>query len=162
MIIKLSPVRSDAVIVVSRLRDQLTINGIAWDFTQLPEGASLPAEAVDCADVLDPIYRLDGKLVVSLRLPHAADAPESARFPVDIIDPPDGAVSLPGLNGGEHQPAVAGVIDWSKVISAEDKAAAAAAQVLGAAIADIAARRSTADAAIAPLQDAVDLGEGTE
>lgn len=88
MIIKLSPVRSDARLFVSRLADMLTLNGVAFDFAALPDGATLPSEAVSSECVLDPIERLNGRLVITLRLPHAADAPELARFPDDIIDPP--------------------------------------------------------------------------
>ncbi|RRV49847.1 hypothetical protein EGJ09_01280 [Pseudomonas sp. p106] len=93
-------------------------------------------------------------------LPHSADAPEIARFPVDL-HPADGQVQLPGLDMGERLAATAGVIDWSQVITAEAKAQAAAEQMLAAAVADLAQRRAVADAAIAPLQDAVDIDEAT-
>ncbi|MBV4500355.1 tail fiber assembly protein [Pseudomonas shirazensis] len=53
-------------------------------------------------------------------------------------------------------------IDWSQVITAEQKAQAAAEQMLAAVVAEIAQRRASADTAIAPLQDAVDLDEATE
>lgn len=53
-------------------------------------------------------------------------------------------------------------IDWSQVITAEQKAQAAAEQMLAAVVAEIAQRRAAADTAIAPLQDAVDLDEATE
>ncbi|WP_176506350.1 tail fiber assembly protein [Pseudomonas urethralis] len=53
-------------------------------------------------------------------------------------------------------------IDWSQMITAEMKAAAAAAQVLAAAQAEAARLRAVADAAIAPLQDAADLDMATD
>ncbi|QYX54352.1 tail fiber assembly protein [Pseudomonas sp. S07E 245] len=53
-------------------------------------------------------------------------------------------------------------IDWSKVITAEQKAHAAAEQLLAAVMAEIAQRRVVADSTIAPLQDAVDLEDATE
>lgn len=53
-------------------------------------------------------------------------------------------------------------IDWSQVITSEQKAQAAAEQMLAAVVAEIAQRRAAADTAIAPLQDAVDLDEATE
>lgn len=162
MIIKLSPVRSDAQLCVTRLGDMLTINNIALDFARLPDGATLPAEAVSGGCVMDPIERVEGKLIVTLRLPHAADAPESARFPADILDPAEGQIQLPGQELGDTAPAAVGVIDWSQVITAEQKAAAAAEQMLVAALAEVSRRRSLADSAIAPLQDAVDLDEATE
>ncbi|QXI45526.1 tail fiber assembly protein [Pseudomonas wayambapalatensis] len=140
----------------------LTINNIALDFARLPDGATLPAEAVSGGCVMDPIERVEGKLIVTLRLPHAADAPESARFPADILDPAEGQIQLPGQELGDTAPAAVGVIDWSQVITAEQKAAAAAEQMLVAALAEVSRRRSLADSAIAPLQDAVDLDEATE
>ncbi|POF95110.1 hypothetical protein BGP83_10830 [Pseudomonas putida] len=54
------------------------------------------------------------------------------------------------------------MIDWSQVITAEAKAQAAAEQLLVMVSADLAQRRAVADAAIAPLQDAVELEEATE
>ncbi|URD40642.1 tail fiber assembly protein [Pseudomonas sp. BYT-5] len=162
MIIKLSPGLSDNTLSVSRLGDMLTLNNVALDFAQLPEGATLPAEAVSSEWVLDPIKREGGKLIVSLRLPHALDAPQSALFPDDIIDPPDGPVTLPGLEVTAPQPSATGVIDWSQLITAEDKAQAAAEQLLSHVAVEVARLRAVADSAIAPLQDAVDLDEATE
>ncbi|MDN4498002.1 tail fiber assembly protein [Pseudomonas mosselii] len=162
MIIKLSPVRSDAQLSVFRLGDMLTINNVALDLARLPEGASLPASAVGSAFMHDPIERHNGKLIVTLRLPHAADATESARFPVDIVDPAAGPVQLPGQDVRDAEPAATGVIDWSQVITAEQKAANLLEQQRAEAAAEIALRRAQADQAIAPLQDAVDLDEATE
>ncbi|CAI8968644.1 tail fiber assembly protein [Pseudomonas soli] len=162
MIIKLSPVRSDEHLVVSRLGDMLTINNVALDFSRLPDGASLPVAAVGSPWVLDPVERHGGKLIVTLRLPHAADAPEAARFPADIIDPAEGAIELPGQELGEPAPSAVGSIDWTKVVTAEQKAAEALERQRAEAAGEIARRRAQADKAIDPLEDAVDLGEATE
>ncbi len=161
MIIKLSPVRSDVSLSVSKSSDTLEVNGVALDFSRLPDGATLPAEAVGCEFVIAPVERINGGLVLTLMLPHAADAPQGARFPVDLY-PADGQVQLPGLDLGERLTAAPGVIDWSQVITAETKAQAAAEQLLSTVVSDMAQRRAVADAAIAPLQDAVELEEATE
>ena len=161
MIIKLSPVRSDVSLSVSKSSDTLEVNGVALDFSRLPDGATLPAEAVGCEFVIAPVQRINGGLVLTLMLPHAADAAQGARFPVDLY-PADGQVQLPGLELGERLAATPGVIDWSQVITVEAKAQAAADQLLATVVADIAQRRTVADAAIAPLQDAVELEEATE
>ncbi|RYY85106.1 MAG: hypothetical protein EOO15_17845 [Chitinophagaceae bacterium] len=96
-------------------------------------------------------------------LPHAADAPELARFPVDISNPAEGPVQLPGIEAGPAQlPAVSGVIDWSRVVTQAMKDQAAAEQHLAQVVAETAVRRDVADKAIAPLQDAVDLDEATQ
>lgn len=161
MIIKLSPVRSDVSLSVYKSGDTLELNSVAMDFSRLPDGATLPAEAVGSEFVIAPVERINGDLVLTLMLPHDADAPQGARFPVDLY-PADGQVQLPGLELGERLTAYPGVIDWSQAITAEAKAQAAAEQLLAATIAELAQRRAAADAAIAPLQDAVELEEATE
>ncbi|MDZ3990388.1 tail fiber assembly protein [Pseudomonas sp. Teo4] len=161
MIIKLSPVRSDADLSVVKSGDILEVNAVALDFSRLTDGATLPAEAIGCEFVIGPVERTNGVLVLTLMLPHAADAPQAARFPVDLY-PADGQVQLPALDLADRQAATAGVIDWSQVITAEAKALAAAEQLLATVAAEIAQHRAVADAAIAPLQDAVELEEATE
>lgn len=162
MKIKLTPVRSDTPLTVTRLGDMLTINNLALDFAKLPEGATLPAQAIGCSDVIGPVERIDGQVVLTLRFPHGASAPEEARFPVDIVEPPAGQVQLPGIELGPEQPAAAGVIDWSQVITVEAKAQAQQEQLLAGVTAEVSQRRAAADRAIAPLQDAVDLEDATE
>ncbi|WP_256583358.1 tail fiber assembly protein [Pseudomonas sp. SWI44] len=161
MIIKLSPVRSDLQLAVFKAGERLEINGMVLDFSRLADGATLPAEAVGCEFVAGPVERINGDLVLTLMLPHSADAPQAARFPVDLY-PADGQVQLPGLELGERLASTDGVIDWSQAITAEAKAQAAADQLLATVTADLAQRRAVADAVIAPLQDAVELEEATE
>lgn len=161
MIIKLSPVRSDVHLSVVKAGEILEVNGVTLDFSRLADGATLPAEAVGCDFVIAPVERINGDLVLTLMLPHDADAPQGARFPVDLY-PADGQVQLPGMELGERLPATAGVIDWSQVITTEAKAQAAAEQLLATVVSEQAQRRALADAAIAPLQDAVELDEATE
>lgn len=163
MIIKLSSIRSDAELAVTRAGDTLIINGVALDFSRLEDGSTLAAEAVSSDWIAQSVERVNGNLVVTLMLPHAADAPEIARFPVDIINPADGPVHLPGLDAGSaQQPAVNGVIDWTQVVTQAMKDQAAAEQRLALVVAQAAAHRAAADSAIDPLQDAVDLEEATE
>jgi hypothetical protein len=163
MIIKLSPVRSDAELTVTKAGDTLIINGASLDFSRLEDGSTLCAEAVGNEWVVQPVNRINGELVVTLMLPHAADASELARFPVDIINPADGPVRLPGIDLAPAQPtAVNGVIDWTQVVTQAMKDQAAVEQRLAQIAAETAARREVADNAIAPLQDAVDLEEATE
>ncbi len=161
MIIKLSPVRSDAELSVSKMGEVLKINGVSLDFSRLASGATLPAVAVGCEFVIAPIERIGSDLVVTLMLPHGADASEAVRFPSDI-NPADGQVRLPGIPLGTAPAAAPGVIDWSQLITVEMKAAAAAEQQLAQVQAETTMRRAVADLAIAPLQDAVDIDEATE
>lgn len=98
MKIKLSPYApinpSETLSLIRRL-DVLVINGERYDFGGVAEGATLPASAVKCEALASDVTRVDGQLVLTLMLPCGPDASVSARFPDDIIDPPDGKVSLP-------------------------------------------------------------------
>lgn len=168
MRIKLSPFGADETLVLSRSGESITINGMKLDFEALPDGAVLPATATGCPWLYGPVQRIDGELTLTVRLPHGAQASEQSRFPVDIVNPPDGRVQLPtDFDPKPEQPEVSwpdtiGSIDWSQMVTAEMKREAAAAQHLAGVQAEIAAQRGAADSAIAPLQDAVDLDDATE
>ncbi|WP_269210607.1 MULTISPECIES: tail fiber assembly protein [Pseudomonas] len=168
MRIKLSPFSADETLVLSRSGESITINGMKLDFEALPDGAMLPATATSCSWLYGAIERVAGELTLTVRLPHGAQASEQSRFPVDIVNPPDGRVPLPTDNDPQPEPLglawtdTVGVIDWSQMITAEMKQDAAAAQHLANVQAEAAVRRSAADTAIAPLQDAVDLDEATD
>ena len=95
MKITLSPQRRDDTLTVIKQGDVLTINSTEYDFTDLPDGGTLPADAVDCEFVIGSVDRVNGELELTLLLPHGANASEDARFPEPIIDPADGEVELP-------------------------------------------------------------------
>ena len=95
MKINLSPQRRDDTLTVTKQGDVLTINGTNYDFNDLPDGGTLPADAVDSEFVIGSVDRVNGELELTLLLPHGADASEAARFPQPIIDPADGEVELP-------------------------------------------------------------------
>lgn len=95
MKINLSPQRRDDTLTVTKQGDALTINGTEYDFTELPDGGSLPAEAVDSDFVVGTVERVNGELELTFTLPHGANASESARFPEPIINPADGELELP-------------------------------------------------------------------
>jgi len=95
MKIALSPQRRDDTLTVIKQGDTLTINGTAYDFSQLPDGGTLPKDAVDCEWIVSDVNRVDGELELTLLLPHGAGASEAARFPEPIVNPDDGQVELP-------------------------------------------------------------------
>lgn len=163
MKIKLSPVVFSAQsMTLFKQGDSLTINGLTYDFEPLGDGATLPVEACKCPWLIAPIERTGSELIVTLLLPIPEDASYAARFPSDIVAPQDGRVSLPipdAVNPSPYQGYAA--IDWSQEVTVEDKAVAASALLSAAVLADVAQRRIVADAAIAPLQDAVDLDDAT-
>ena len=99
MIITLSPYvvlpGSDEHLMLSRDGDVLTVNGQAFDFTPLPEGSELPAEAIGSEWFAGPVVRREGRLEFSLRLPLADGASAAARFPEPMLIEADGPVELP-------------------------------------------------------------------
>ena len=92
---KYHPTSMAGLLTVHRAGDVLTINGTPYDFSPLPEGATLPRDAVDCEWLASGVERIEGALHLTLILPHGPNAPQETRFPELIIDPPDGPVELP-------------------------------------------------------------------
>lgn len=95
MHITLSPQRHDGVLAVTKLGDMLTINSVAYDFSAIPEGATLPADAVACEFVTGNVERIDGVLYLTLTLPYGPNPSQAVCFPAPLINPPDGNLELP-------------------------------------------------------------------
>lgn len=95
MKIILSPQRRDDALDVSKVGDVLTINGAAFDFSALPDGATIPAGEVPCDWIAGPIERVAGELHLTLILPHGPNPSQAVAFPQPINDPPDGEIALP-------------------------------------------------------------------
>ena len=90
-----SPQRRDKPLELSRSGDTLTINGETFGFSELPDGATLPPEAIDSDWFSGPVERIDGVLHISLILPRGRNAPEETRNPAPITLTGDGPVDLP-------------------------------------------------------------------
>ena len=95
MHIKLNPQRRDDQITVIKSGDTLSVNGEVFDFSAIPDGATLPADAISSEFFSGPVERIDGVLRLTLTLPHGADPVEAVAFPTDIINPPDGEIEMP-------------------------------------------------------------------
>lgn len=95
MLINLSPTRSDKILSISKSADTLTINGVPYDFSQLPNGATLPREAINCEFIISDVNRVNGEIELTILLPHGANASHEARFPEPINMTNDGQVVLP-------------------------------------------------------------------
>ncbi|AXL75633.1 TPA: hypothetical protein NI771_001626 [Pseudomonas aeruginosa] len=99
MIITLSPYYplpgSAERLSLSRAGDVLTVSGQAFDFTPLPEGGELPAEAIGSEWFAGSVVRRAGRIQLILRFPLAADASAAARFPEPLMIEADGPVELP-------------------------------------------------------------------
>ncbi|MFP3335601.1 hypothetical protein SB761_33405, partial [Pseudomonas sp. SIMBA_064] len=76
--------------------------------------------------IVSPVERSGGDLVLTLLLPIPDEADQAARYPADIVTPADGLVALPIPDAEQPAPAQGyAAIDWSQVVTAEDKAQAA-------------------------------------
>ncbi|WP_313489193.1 hypothetical protein [Stutzerimonas nitrititolerans] len=95
MKITLSPQRLDETLTATLAGDVLTLNGEAFDFTQLPEGATLPAEAIASDWIVGDVARINGELHLTLRLPHGPNPSRAVAFPEPILVTQDGPIPLP-------------------------------------------------------------------
>lgn len=95
MHITLSPIRLDETLTATLAGDVLTLNGEAFDFGPLPEGATLPAEAIDSPWIVGPVSRVDGELHLTLRLPHGPNPSEAVAFPEPVTVTENGLIALP-------------------------------------------------------------------
>jgi hypothetical protein len=89
------PVQMKETLSLARAGDALTLNGQTFDFSQLPEGATLPADAIDSEHFVGPVERINGELHLTLRLPHGPNPSQSVAFPEPIHVTEDGPVALP-------------------------------------------------------------------
>jgi len=105
MQITFSPMRRDDRLSLRRTGDILTINGEDFDFSGIPDGATLPREAVACEWLASDVERIGGVIHLSLVLPHGADAPEEELFPAPCAAISDGAVPVPGQGAPEEESA---------------------------------------------------------
>lgn len=95
MKITLSPQRRDDQLTASKQGDILTLNEQEFDFSSIPEGATLPADAIGSDYFAGPVDRINGELHMTLILPHGPEASEAARFPQPITVTTDGPIILP-------------------------------------------------------------------
>lgn len=95
MHITLSPVRTNEKLTASRAGDVLTINGEEFDFSPLPEGAALPAEAIDTPWVSGRVSRINGELHFTLQLPYGPNPSPAVAFPEPLLVAEDGPIALP-------------------------------------------------------------------
>lgn len=99
-----SPVRRDDTLSVSMQGDALTINGETFDFAPLPDGATLPRDAVACEWLASGVERNGSEISLTLFLPHGADAPQETKFPQPVSVSTDGPVPVPLHSNPEPDP----------------------------------------------------------
>ena len=94
MHITLSPVRHHERPVFEKQGDSLIIDGETFDFSVVPEGATLPADAVASDWIIGPVTRENGVIHLTLMLSHGAKAPQGTMFP-DPVLASNGEIPLP-------------------------------------------------------------------
>ena len=95
MHIVLTPQRSDMPVRLERFGDTLVVNGETFDFSEIPEGAILPRDAVIGGWLASDIERKDGALHLTMIVPHGPRAPHETLFPAPLHLTEDGPVALP-------------------------------------------------------------------
>ncbi|HCP54608.1 MAG: hypothetical protein CMK72_00955 [Pseudomonadaceae bacterium] len=80
---------------IYRVGDTLTIDGETFDFSLLPEGATLPLEAIFSEYFSGPVSREGNELYIALRLPIGPDASDRQRYPAIMHVTQDGPVEIP-------------------------------------------------------------------
>ncbi|MCV0348445.1 MAG: hypothetical protein K5863_00080 [Nitratireductor sp.] len=94
MHIVLSPQWRTEPLQVTKQGDVLTINGEAFDFSSLPEGAEIadvPSEFVVCA-AEHPVERVGGKIFIALIRPYGAKSPAADARSLVLEDAADGVI----------------------------------------------------------------------
>ena len=91
MNIKMSPQRNDYSLEVTKVGDILTTDGVQYDFSLIPDGATLPEEAVECEWILGDVSKVIGEIELTLIRPYVEDTQEN-RFPEPLINVQDGVI----------------------------------------------------------------------
>jgi hypothetical protein len=99
MLINLVPVRMEAPLEARLDGEVLTLQGQDVDLSTVAEGVTMPAEAFGSPYLLGEVRREKGEIIVTVLLPHAADAPEETRFPQPLRCKKAGALPLPPYLG---------------------------------------------------------------
>lgn len=90
-----TPMRRDDALTLSCQGETLVVNGIAYDFSTLTEGAhQTPAEA-GCDWLAGDVTRENGVLRLTLILPHGPRAPQDTLFPAPLNVTQDGIIPVP-------------------------------------------------------------------
>jgi hypothetical protein len=95
MRIVFSPQRSDGSLTIVKNGDALTINGAAFDFTTLPDGATIRAGDIPSEWIVGPVARIAGEIHITLILPHGPKPSPQVAFPAALVSPPDGPLAIP-------------------------------------------------------------------
>lgn len=159
-----SPLRDDRPLRLELRGGLLVIDGATLDLSGLPEGAELPAGAIDHPRIAGPARRTGGVLHLCLHLPHglvpAGATPAAVMAPAPMMVTTDGPVAIPRWPDVEPEaaaPAAPVTVDWSQMITAAEAAEAALVTARTAARARLTAHITTARAALITVLPGQDM-----
>lgn len=96
MRITFSPQHRDTELELVVNGSKLVINGDILDFSDLPDGASYPVDAIDNALIDRSVSRINGEIHVTVILPYKlSNPPQSVVFPMPVTVTTNGRVPLP-------------------------------------------------------------------
>lgn len=97
MIINLISQSSNETIVTSKSGDTLTINGIDYDLSPIPDGATLPnaEQATGCKWLCGDIERVNGEIQLTLIHPCPDNAAPEMLMQTQLVLTEDGTIKLP-------------------------------------------------------------------
>lgn len=95
MKINLSPQRRDDSLDITRAGGVITLNGEKFDFSQMADGDTLPASAVNSPWFVGQVDNVAGELELTLILPLPSNYSPEQAFPEPLSITADGPVALP-------------------------------------------------------------------
>jgi hypothetical protein len=95
MVIKFNPQHRNDTLTLAKQGDTLIVNGSPFDFSPLPDGATLPADAIGHPFFCGPVERINGELHVSIILPIGANPSHQATYPQPITVTANGVIGVP-------------------------------------------------------------------
>lgn len=95
MKINLFPWRGDDLLEVFRAGAVISLNGEEFDFSQMADGDTLPADAISSPWFAGQVDNVGGELELTLILPLPANYSPEQAFPVPLVITADGPVVLP-------------------------------------------------------------------
>lgn len=95
MNIQLLPQVSSAKLELIKVGRTLLINGEAFDFSPMSEGATLPSGAISSDAFVGDVDMTDGVISMSLIFPIPSNYSDEQAFPERLTAIPDGPIALP-------------------------------------------------------------------
>lgn len=87
--------RRDDTLTLSKSGDTITINSDSFDFSTLPDGATIDALNIPCEFIVDKVERVSNTINITIILPHGSNPNSNVAFPTSIDVTVDGPITLP-------------------------------------------------------------------